>query len=376
VSHWSDWSPALTAFTVGAEEEAMLLHAGDLVLASAGERVLAALPRSLSGRIALELHAAAVEVQTGVHPTAGGAAAEIAELREALAAHLAEQGLRAAGAGLYPMAPPGDLRVSERPRYRRLLRELGALARRDPTYALHVHVGVPDPEAAVRALNHVRARLPLLLAAAANSPFWGGRDCSLASARITLFDSFPRSGPPRAFRDYADYVEALDSLIVPRAIPDATHLWWDIRLQPALGTIEIRIMDAQIGVAETAALIAMVQCMVRAGLHGPAQPLDQTPEALAENRFLAARDGLAARLIDGRRRVAARTLLRRELAACRPHARALGCERELDGVGDMIRAGGAERQRAWAAERGVGGVLAALADAYLAEAAPPRRRAA
>ena len=123
------------------------------------------------------------------------------------------------------------------------------LARREPTFALHVHVAVPDAEIAVRACNAMRAHLPVLLALSANSPFWQGRDSGLASARTPVFQAFPRTGIPREFATYAEYVEAIDVLMRCGAIPEPTFIWWDVRLQPRFGTLEVRIMDAQTRVA-------------------------------------------------------------------------------------------------------------------------------
>ena len=106
------------------------------------------------------------------------------------------------------------------------------LARREPTFALHVHIGVDDPEKATILQNRLRAHLPLLLALAANSPFWQGRDTGLASTRTPIFQAFPRVGVPRAFPSYGQYVEAVDQLLRCHAFPAPTFLWWDVRLQP------------------------------------------------------------------------------------------------------------------------------------------------
>ena len=147
----------------------------------------------------------------------------------------------------------------------------------------------------MRALDGLREELPLLLALSANSPYWQGRDSGLASARIPVFQAFPRTGTPRAFGTYEAYVEAVDVLIRCDAIPEPTFLWWDARLQPRLGTIEVRIMDAQTRVRDTAALAALVQCLVRREALERAddrEPL--APEVVEENRFLAARDGMDA----------------------------------------------------------------------------------
>ena len=133
----------------------------------------------------------------------------------------------------------------------------------------------------------------MLLALSANSPFWQGRDSGLASARTPVFQTFPRAGLPRRFTDYADYVEAVDVLVRCDAIPEPTFLWWDARLQPRLGTLEVRIMDAQSRMEDTTALVALVQCLVHR--EATSEPADATPpEVLDENRFLAARDGMRA----------------------------------------------------------------------------------
>ncbi len=80
-----------------------------------------------------------------------------------------------------------------------------ALARREPTLALPAHVGVPDPQDALRGLNGLRVAVPVLLALSANSPFSQGRDSGFASARTVILQGFPRTGTARSFAGYADY---------------------------------------------------------------------------------------------------------------------------------------------------------------------------
>jgi carboxylate-amine ligase len=153
-------------------------------------------------------------------------------------------------------------------------------------------------------------------------------------------------------------------------------MWWDVRLQPRLGTLEVRVMDAQTRIRDTAALAALVQCLVRLeALEGFAEPaLRDAPEALDENRFLAARDGIGARLVDPARNrcVPASGRLATLVDACRPHARALGCERELALLAGLAGDPGASRQRAIAAENGLPGLVHALQGDF----SPPRPRLA
>jgi carboxylate-amine ligase len=216
----------------------------------------------------------------------------------------------------------------------------------------------------------LRAHLPLLLALSANSPFWQGRDSGFASARTPVFQAFPRVGIPRAFASYAEYVEAVDLLIRCGALEEPTLLWWDVRPQPKFGTVEVRIMDAQTTIADTEALVALVQSIARLELDEGYAPsaLVHSPELLIENRFLASRDGIEAELIDPvrGRRVPARELLAELRQAVRPHAAALGCEASLEGLDRLAREQGAARQREAARDgEPFEGLVRRLAESFL-----------
>jgi glutamate---cysteine ligase / carboxylate-amine ligase len=340
---------------VGVEEEVMLLYPDDWSLASRIDDVLPALSRRVAGAACAETHGCTLELASRPHPTAAAAAAELADLRAALVADLAPLGLRAAVAGTHPLALWSDVEVSGGARYRSIHDSMRELARREPTFALHVHVAVPSAEAAVRAFRSMRVHIPLLLALSANSPFWQGRDSGLASARMPIFGAFPRVGIPRAFESYAEYVHAIDVLLRCQAFPEPTFLWWDVRLQPKFGTIEVRIFDAQTRAEDNAALAALVQSIVRLEAtegHVPAG-IAAHPEVLDENRFLATRDGMRADFIDpeGDRRRPAREILDDLLAACAPHATELGCEAALAAVAALADDPGHQRQRMLAGVR-------------------------
>jgi carboxylate-amine ligase len=297
-----------------------------------------------------------------------GVVAELTSLRNRLAHELGAMGLSVAAAGTHPLTVREETEVSGAVRYRALNDSMRVLARREPTMALHVHVGAPAPEDAIRLLNGLRRNIPVLLALSANSPFWQGRDCGFASARTVIFQPFPRTGPPRFFADYADYVETVDALIAPGAIPDPSFLWWDVRLQPALGTVEVRVMDAQSTITEVAPLVALIQSLARLELEREPSSMVPSAELLAENRFLAARDGMDARLIDptAGRLIPVREMLDSLLAECRSHALALGCAGALDRVKRLATANGADCQRKFVARSGrLDELVARLADQFI-----------
>jgi glutamate---cysteine ligase / carboxylate-amine ligase len=347
---WSDWAGGheFGPYTLGVEEEAMLLDPRTWALAHRIDELLPRLPAETQERVSAETHGSAFEVQTGVAATVAEAIAELHGLRLQLESTLETLGLRAAVSGTHPFAIWQEIAVSGGERYQFVYGSMRELARREPTFALHVHVGIPDPETAIRVNDRMRVHLPVLLALSANSPFWQGRDSGLASARTPLFQAFPRVGVPRAFRDYSTYVETVDLLIRTGAVPESTFLWWDVRPQPALGTVEVRIMDAQTRCGDTAALVALVASLVKLEAEEgfATETAITSPEVISENRFLAARDGVDAELInpDLEVRVPIADLLPGLLDACRPHAEELGCAEQLAGVVDLLADPPAKRQ--------------------------------
>ena len=364
---WAHWctDAGTRPWTVGVEEEAMLLDARTGAPANRIDDVLAAMPVDLRSHASAETHACVVEIRTDVHGQLGSLADDLISLRCGLARVLAPLGLRPAAAGTHALAREDDVDVSTGARYREIEASMRALARREPTMALHVHVAVPDERAAVQALDGLRRDLPVLLALAANSPFWRGTDSGFSSMRAPIFSMFPRAGIPRQFGTYGDYVRVVDRLVGSGAVREPGFLWWDARLQPRLGTVEVRMLDAATRVADAAAIAALVQCLVRRHAESWRTRAPE-PEVLAENRFLAARDGMRAELIDGfgGRTRPVRDRLDEMLEACRPYAAALGCAGELAGVAALAADPGDARQRRLARMHGLAHVPALLSDEF------------
>jgi carboxylate-amine ligase len=366
---WSEFKPSRW-YSVGLEEELMLLDpADDWVLAQRIDDVLPALSPELAPHVTAETQNSVLELATGPHGAVDDATREASELRAGLVSALGTLDLRPAGAGTHPSALWHDTGISSGERHQQVYGSMRELTRREPTFGLHVHVGVGECEAAITLHNRMRAHLPLLLALSANSPYWQGRDTGLASARTPIFQAFPRVGIPRAFHSYEDYVETVDLLIRCEAFPEPTYLWWDVRPQPKFGTVEVRIMDVQTTSSATRGLLALVQSIARLeleeGYH--VDRLAGTPEVLTENRFVASRDGMEARLIDPvtETRIPARTAIATLIDAARPHAEALGCADALESVTELARENGAARQRrTFGRLRALSALVASLADDF------------
>src|SRR3954468_11529429 len=313
------WEPEMehafgSDFTLGLEEELFLVEPPDHELSNEASRVLEATERTGTWEADHEAFACEVELRSAPEATPGRALAGLAEARRAIA----RAGATIMGAGLHPSAAFGEVELVQKERYARVEDEVRGLIRRSPECALHVHVGVPDAETAIRVFNGLRGWLPLLEALGANSPWWYGRDSGMASARAALVRAYPGRGIPRALRDWADYEEAIAAVAAGGGPRDYTLIWGDVRLHPRHGTVEVRELDVQSRLEDAGALAALVQGLARL----EAEPGREAPptEAIAASAFNAARDGIEAELLaDGRLRPA-REAARLAVASARSHS--------------------------------------------------------
>jgi glutamate---cysteine ligase / carboxylate-amine ligase len=338
-------------FSIGLEEELLLVDTETLQLAHVADRILpgTGLPPE---RIDHEAFLAELEVRSEPSSSVADAIEQLAEGRAA--ANTA--GATLVAAGLHPEATLFDVELVQSERYERVERQMQGLIKRTPECALHVHVGLSDPDAAVAAMNGLRERLPLLHGLGANSPFWFGRDSGMASSRAAVIRAYPGRGIPPFLASWDQYLASLDAVRSGGGPTDHTMVWWDARPQPRLGTVELREVDVQTDLESAAAIAALARAIVRRAVEAP--PGEGAPEqALHWSSFRAARDGLDAEIyFEGGPRplrdVAGRVL--GTLDASDP---------EIEGIGRIVREGnGADRQRAAHERGGMPGLLRYLAD--------------
>jgi glutamate---cysteine ligase / carboxylate-amine ligase len=373
-------------YTLGVEEEYMLLDGDTLDLVQHIDTVLADMSgHELEQRINPELMQSVLEIATPVCRDAAEVESQLRTLRGYVAATASQRGMKVGSAGTHPFSLFERQRITARDRYRNLVDQMQYIARRELIFGLHIHVAVDDPEKAIQVVNGLLPQLAPLLALSASSPFWRGEATGLSSSRQMVFAAFPRSGPPPRFRNYQDYAEVIGQLEKTGCIADYTHIWWDIRLHPRYGTVEVRICDGVTRVEDAVALTAYCQSLVKllSEQHDAGEEIPSYHRILTtENKWLAARYGLEAPIMDlvtGRRnRIPVAQLVRRTLRAIEPHARELGCDRELEGIKDILgRGNGADRQlRVFNANRDIVEVASEIAAATVEGATRPEPAAA
>ena len=356
-------------YSLGLEEELFLVDPADGRLVNTAPAVLEELGDLERGAVKSELHRSQIELITGVCRTVEEAVGELCDLRAAVL----DAGVGLIASGTHPTAREGDSEITDNPRYTRIGGWLGD-AGATPVCALHIHVGMPDAATAIKVFNGLRRYAPLLEALGANSPFRHGRDTGLASSRELTLRSWPRAGIPRAMADFDDFRRYTARLTQVAEVPDYTFHWWKLRPHPRVGTVEIRALDTQVRPEHTAALVAAVHAM--ALCEAQAEPTEGPPaEILDEASFRAGRGGVRATLPDPEcllEPVARR--LDELVQRVRPAAQELRCETQLDGLLELLEAGGgAGVQRRACSDGGLEGLLETLVAAArdLPTAQPP-----
>lgn len=359
-------------FTVGIEEELLLVDPTTLELAPVAAEVLDAI-RVEPEDAGHEAYAAQIELRSPPSESAAEAVTALAERRRAAL----EAGATLLGAGVHPTAGFGQAELVKTRRYERVADEMRGLLLRTPESALHVHVGMPDGETAVRAFNALRRHMPLLLGLSANSPWWFGSDSGFASARSVLVRSYPGRGIPEPLRDMAHAEERIAATLLVAGAPEPTYLWWDLRLHPVHGTIELREMDSQSALGSVAALAALARALAIEAAQDARPAPRETSEVLSWSAFRAGRDGTAAAILDDGELRPLTDVANRTVARLRPLARAWGDDDALDGVVRLLdHGGGAGRQRAAAARGGVRSMLRTLVEDTASLPLAPRIRGA
>lgn len=330
-------------FSLGIEEEFQLVSDESYELVPRFEEVADA---AGDERVRQELMTSVLEAATGVHERVADAVEEVRDIRARLRDAAAQHGSLIASAGTHPFSRWEHQEITDSPRYQGVVEKLRWVAERVAIFGLHIHIGMEEPDTAVRVATGLRNWVPELLALSANSPYWQGYDTGLSSTRSQVFDVMPRSGLPPRMSSFADFERLVARGAKAGFFPDYTYVWWDVRPHPKLGTIELRVCDAQTRVENVAGIAALAQSLAATLTTRPVPVQPRT--LISENKWRAARHGLEAELVDLRRDRPrpAREAVRELLDLAGPAAENLGCTEELGEIERLLERGsGADEQR-------------------------------
>ncbi|WP_371169938.1 carboxylate-amine ligase [Aliiroseovarius sp. 2305UL8-7] len=338
-------------FSIGIEEEYLLVDAVNLTLAQAPDQLMQDCMAELDGQVSPEFLQCQIEVGTRVCQNISEAREDLKRLRSTVSKHAANYGLAPIAASCHPFADWKEQHHVDKDRYNDLQRDLAGVVRRMLICGMHVHVGIPDPDTRIDLVNQLSYFLPHLLALSASSPFWQGDDTGLASYRLTVFDNLPRTGLPPHLSGWSEFERSVQALVDIGVIEDSSKIWWDLRPSSHFPTIESRICDVQPRLEHTLSLAALTQCLTRMlwRLKAKNQRWRVYDNFLVgENRWRAQRYGINEGLVDFG--IGAITdfhaLLEEMLSLIEQDADQLGCLQEVSAAKDILTMGvSADRQR-------------------------------
>lgn len=287
--------------TVGIELELALVDAETMALSSAIARVLKDMPEELSAGIKPEAMQCYVELNTDVCHTIAQAEGDLRRKLEWLEQRCDEASLRLLWTGTHPFSLWREQKTTPNDRYEKLIALLQDMARQLVCFGLHVHVGVDSGDKAVMICDRIMRHLPTLLALSANSPWWDNRMTGLRSHRSKIMEDLPTAGLPPLMRNWSEYVWLIKHLIHTGFIHTIREIWWDVRPHHNFGTVEVRVCDIPGSLEDSLALAALIHCLVKAlsdDIDEGAYQHDCHPMLVRQNKWLAARYGLDARLVD------------------------------------------------------------------------------
>lgn len=333
-------------FTIGIEEEYLLVDPDTLALSEAPDELMQACQAELGDLVSPEFLQCQIEVGTPVCASVAEARTHLQHLRQTIAQEAAKFDLVPIAAGNHPFSAWRDQHHTDKARYNDLQRDLGGVARRLLISGLHVHVGLPDPEDRIDIMNQLTYFLPHLLALSASSPFWQGEDTGLASYRLTIFDNLPRTGLPPRFSSWSEYQRSVEAIVELGLIEDASKIWWDLRPSARFPTLETRAMDVPPRAEVSLTLAAIIQSLTRFLWRLKARNRRwriYDNFLIAENRWHAMRYGVSNGLIDlGRRELVGFDILIDELIdLIREDAEALGCLADVEAAREIVTQGNA-----------------------------------
>ncbi len=290
-----------TEFTLGIEEEYLLVDLDTCDLAEAPSELMQDCQSDLQGQVSPEFLQCQIEVGTRVCNNIAEAREDLKRLRACVSRHAAKYNLSPIAVSCHPFADWKDQRFTDRERYTDIERALGGVARRMLICGMHTHIGIHDKNHRIDLLPQLSYFLPHLLAMSASSPFWQGEDTGLASYRLTVFDNLPRTGLPPGFESWQEYERTAQILIDLGEIEDSSKIWWDLRPSHRFPTVETRICDVSPRLEHAISLAALTQALVR--MLTRLREKNQRWRVydrflLAENRWRAQRYGTTEGLID------------------------------------------------------------------------------
>lgn len=287
--------------TVGVEQEFHLIDSMTGELVPYVDQVFENLDTPMLASVCYELFHSVLEYKSAVCRTINELMSDVVGARRDLALACGKVGVALAAAGSHAFSDWRDQKVISNEHYQWVARECAYSAWRMIAFGLHVHVGTQSAESAMYTMYEMRRWIYPLLALSANSPYFEGQATGFASTRTILFGCMPRTLMPPEFENFAELEAYYEQLLATGDVMAPGDLWWSIRPQPPLGTVELRVLDLPTDVRRLAALAAITQAaiaMYQDKFNAGVKQSKLNPGYIEQNRWKAIRHGLDGKILE------------------------------------------------------------------------------
>ena len=332
-------------FSIGLEEEYLIVNKydGELII-DPPKNLMRDCKKKLKQQVNPEFLKSQIEVRTKVCRTIKDLKKNLIFLRKNISEILNQYDLAPIAVSIHPFSGWEQQKHTEKRRYSSLAEDFQIVGRRLVISGMHIHVGIPDNEMRIDLMNQVAYFLPHLLALSTSSPFWKGELTGLKSYRVSIFDELPRTGLPEQFDSYNEYRRHIKILLNSGLLEDPSKIWWDLRPNVKLPTLEMRICDTCTSLKDSISIAALYLCIIHM-VHRLRRENQKwrvySKMLINENRWRAQRYGMEKGLVDfGKSKlVPYKHLIDELIELIKEDASELGCIQEIQNIKNIYKAG-------------------------------------
>jgi len=333
--------------TIGVEIELQLVNKNNLNLNNISSKVLTDVNKEFSDNIKCELIESMIEINTNICSNIEEVEKDIRKTLNHLNEILINYETEINCTSLHPFAIGKNQIITDNLRYKRIMKDLQMVGKRFISQGLHVHIGISNPEDAIKVNNALRVYLPLLLSLSTSSPFFEGEDTGLYSYRTKLFEALPLAGMPDYLNDWNHFENLTEQLQNAGIIKSVKDLWWDVRPHPGFGTVEIRVCDIPVNFKSILSLVALIQALV-VTLEKTDYYSDTHIQILQSNKWQAVRYGLEGIFVDPKtiQKITIRKAIENLYTLIEPALNSLGSKKYIKTIEEILNQGtGTTKQR-------------------------------
>jgi len=282
--------------TVGVEWELQILDRESLEPKDIFDQIADSFPKVYLPMLHREIYQSMLEIVTPPLREVKKLGELLKEIFETLSTIAVKQKFHLVGLGSLFLPTKKETKINVNERYKRFAEEFQELLRDFYIYGIHIHIGLPSKEWALRTYNNLIKYAPLLLSLSANSIFYKGKNTGIHSYRTVIFEKLPRAELPRQFNSYDEFKKVIKHLYSAGVIESLKDLWWHIRLRPDFGTVEIRVFDSLWDLNRLLTLVKLIKALALYSEKYQDEPLPV--EYLKQNWWWAKRYSLDADFVD------------------------------------------------------------------------------